>query len=96
MFIMADVIDRRLREFDALGLDQYGRPKGCTTTVTTSGNVITNNTTRNDDEDDEPTFPFVMNHNETLSQKADTIVNITLTDAQFEKLLDVIESSLNK
>lgn len=90
MFLMADVIDARLREFDALGLDQYGRPKGTTTVISNDSCNEDNNTTTNTNH--EPVFPFCITNVKNMKQSAVNIVNITLTDEQFERLLDTIKS----
>lgn len=39
-----------------------------------------------------PAFPFVFNQSSHLEQNAGTMYNITLTDEQFERLLDTIKS----
>lgn len=39
-----------------------------------------------------PVFPFVFNQAEHFEQNAGTMYNITLTDEQFDRLLDAIKS----
>lgn len=96
MWIMGDVIEQQIREFDAHGLDQYGRPKGGSNTVTTTTNVSNGSNSNIDIKTDNLRFPFSINHAERIKQNAGTMINITLTDEQFEKLLDTIKSLYNE
>lgn len=83
MWLMGDIIEATQEELRHRGLDQWGMPlpgrsNSCNTNTTTTSN--------------DSTFPLVINHSKKVNQKAENIYNITLTDDQFERLLDTIKS----
>ena len=81
MWLMGDVIEATQEELRHRGLDQWGMPlPGRSNTANTTS---TNNNGK---------FPLVINHSKKVNQKAENMYNITLTDDQFDRLLDTIKS----
>lgn len=81
MWLMGDIIEATQEELRHRGLDQWGMPlQGRSNTTNTTS--TTNN----------GKFPLVINHSKKVNQKAENMYNITLTDDQFDRLLDTIKS----
>ena len=92
MWTMGDVLLNMYEELDACGLDKYGRPKNPVPTVPTreteNANPVNPVVVEN-----KPVFPFItVSKHSDIDIKCKVNYNVTLTDAQFEKFLEVVKN----
>jgi len=93
MWVMGDIIANDLNMLHAWGCDEYGRPE--------AGGYLDRLVNGYGDSSDEveepapakkePIFPFIVPEKK-VKIKCETNYNITLTDEQFDKFLEVIKS----
>lgn len=86
MWTMGDVLLSMYEELDACGLDKYGRPKDpVPTRETENANPVV--------VENKPVFPFItVSKHSDIDIKCKVNYNVTLTDAQFEKFLEVVKN----